>query len=211
MKFSSYDSPFMTNYRLLVDYILLGLLWIVACLPVITFGAATTAMLLTAEISLRKDEGKLFVTFWKHFGKEFKEATILWLIQILLLAVLTTNVWLLNFNLFPEILEIVIFAASVVVFCWIQLWLAYLSKFEDNVKTVLGNTFFMTMNNLGITVLLSLVIAVTVLAAVAAYLLVPPVLLLVPGAFILSYTAILRKLFSKYIPETEPASSDETE
>ncbi len=210
MKFLSYDSPFMTAWRLLVDYILLGLLWVLACLPVITFGAATTAMLFTAETSLRKEEGKMFTTFWKCFRKEFKEATILWFVQMLLLVILAANVWL-GIFMFSGLLRVLLIAMVAVAFTWMQLWFAYLSKFEDNVKTVLGNTFRIMMGNLGRTLLMSLVIAAAVAAAVALLLLKPPVMVLVPGIFILFYTAIMRKLFDKYIPKESTLPSDEAE
>jgi len=190
---------------------LLGLLWILACVPVITFGAATTAMLLTAETSLHKDEGPLFRTFWKHFGKEFKEATILWLIQIPFLAVLAANVWLININLLSEIPEIILLIVSTVVLCWTQLWLGYLSKFDDSIKTVWKNGPFITINNFGNTLLMTLVIVATIVLAVIIFLLIPPILLLLPGAFILAYTTLLRKLLGKYIPKEDLSSPEETE
>jgi len=52
MKFLNYDSPFMTGLRRGIDYICLGLLWMLASVPVITFGAATTGLLQTAEVAI---------------------------------------------------------------------------------------------------------------------------------------------------------------
>ena len=49
MNFLKYDSPFMKKLNMIVDYFLLGLLWLVTSIPVITFGAATTAAFFTAE------------------------------------------------------------------------------------------------------------------------------------------------------------------
>ena len=58
-----YDSPFMTGLRKLVNYVFVGILWVIASLPVITFGAATTAMFYTTENTVRKDDEKLLSTF----------------------------------------------------------------------------------------------------------------------------------------------------
>jgi len=43
MKFLRYDSPLMNKLRLLTDYMLVGLLWVIASIPVFTWGAATSA------------------------------------------------------------------------------------------------------------------------------------------------------------------------
>lgn len=65
MNFLKYDSPFMKKLNMIVDYFLLGLLWLVTSIPVITFGAATTAAFFTAEKSIHKENGKMLSTFRK--------------------------------------------------------------------------------------------------------------------------------------------------
>ena len=209
MKLFAHDSPLMTGIGKLVDYVLLGLLWILACLPVITFGAATTAMLLTAEISLRQGEGRIFKTFWRSFRKEFKQATILWLIQLPVLAILAIDVWM-SITLLSGLVRVLFLAVFIIIFSWTQLWFAYLSKFKDNVKTILINSFRISMGDPFKTFLMSLLIAATVVAAVAAFLLMPPLLPLVFGIFILAYTSLLRSLFNRYIPKEDPELPGET-
>ena len=88
MKFLQYDSKFMTGFRKATNYFLLGILWILACAPIITAGAATAAMLRTTEHGIREDEDKILKPFFKFFRSEFKQATILWLIEILVLVLL---------------------------------------------------------------------------------------------------------------------------
>ena len=206
MKLLAYDSPFMSALEKIVDYILLGILWIFASLPVITFGAATTAMLLTAESCLRKEEGKIAKIFFKHFKKEFKHATVLLIIQLPIFAILAANLWLLSTSQFFGFFEILIGIASWVVICWAQLWFAYLSKFEDSVKAVLSNTFRITMGDLGRTSLLTLAIVAALLVTEALFQLMPPLLLVIPGLFIMAYTTLLRRLFKRYIIQADPAA-----
>ena len=114
MNFLKYDSPFMIKLRYLVDYILLGLLWLAASIPVITFGAATTAVFFTAEKSIHKAEGKMLATFWTSFGREFKQATILWLIELLLLAVWGLNIYLLRENKIIDILSVLLLLTGLI-------------------------------------------------------------------------------------------------
>lgn len=203
MKFLQYDSPFMTRFRKVVDYFLLGILWIVACVPLVTFGAATTAMLMTAEYNVREDGGKMFLTFWKYFGKEFKKSTILWLIQIPILAVLVFYSVLVFKSEILLFLKILSYAIIGLVFAWLQLWLAYESKFEDNLKTVMINSLRITLANVGPSVLMVLCTAVFALGVCLCLVYFQPGLLILPAVYIVVYTLILRKLFRKLLPPME--------
>ena len=91
MKLFSPDSPLMIWLRKITDYMILSFFWLVASLPVITFGASTTAMLVTGEKVICKEEGKLFSVFWTCFRREFRQATLLWLLQIPILAMILVD------------------------------------------------------------------------------------------------------------------------
>lgn len=210
MKFLQYDSPFMTRFRMVVDYFLLGILWIVACVPLVTFGAATTAMLMTAEYNVRQDEANMFRTFWKYFGKEFKQSTLLWLIQIPILAALVFYAVLVYKSEFLLFLKIISYVIMGLVFAWLQLWLAYESKFEDRIKTVILNSLRITLANLGPSALMVLCTAVFALGVCLSMVYFQPALLVLPAVYIVIYTLILRKLFRKLLPpEEEPVEEIE--
>lgn len=204
MKFLNYDSPFMTGFRRIIDYVCLGLLWIIASLPIITFGAATTAMMMTAEISIHKDEGGIFVPFWKSFRAEFKQSTILWLIQMPVLAVLVFDYLLASESEIHYILKLVIYVVVVIILGWTQLWFGYQSKFEDTIKTLLINTFRMTLGNLGRTVMMAFLAVAAVVVSYLAFILIPPALFLIPGIYIMLYMPLLRKLIQKSVSLEEP-------
>lgn len=203
MKFLAYDGPFMTWFRRLINYILLGILWVLASIPVITFGAATTAAFQTAEISIHKDEGKMFHTFYKCFRKEFKQATLLWLLELPLLAILVMDLLLVSKSTLSGILQCIIYVVVLAMFCWIQLWFGYLSKFVDTTRTLLRNTFRMMLGNFGRTLLMSLLAVLCLVGAVVTFLMLLPFPLLFPGLYIMGYMALLRKIFVKYIPVEE--------
>lgn len=203
MKFLKYDSPFMTVFRKVVDYFLLGILWVVACIPVITAGAATAATLMTAELSVRVDEGRIVKPFWLHFKAEFKQATILWLIQIVVWAVLAFYAVLVYKAEMVFFLKILSFVAISLIFMWSQLWIAYESKFTDNVKTVMVNCLRIMLGNMGTSVLLMFLAAVMLLGSCVAMVLFQPILLIIPAVYIFLQTLILRRLFNKLVPPVE--------
>ena len=121
MKFLDYDSEFMKKVRRITDYILLGMLWFIASIPVITFGAATTAALLTAETVINKAEGKMWHSFWQWFKKEFRQATILWLMEIVVLALLAADIYILVVGDWPLAVQMLLTCALVLALCWMQL------------------------------------------------------------------------------------------
>lgn len=205
------DSPLMIGISHLVDYMWLGLLWAIASLPVITFGAATTAMLITAELSIKNDGGKVFTTFWTRFRREFKEATILWLIQVPLLIVVAVNIWVTYLFQFSTVISVLVYAVSAGVFCWLQLWFGYLSKFEDNVRCVLKNTLYIALGKLVYALLLGVLAVAALIALVLLPVLMPPLVLLVPGIYIIFCTAIQRKIFSPFIPHNDISSAEGSE
>ena len=200
MNILRYDSPFMKKLNMIVDYFLLGILWLVASIPVITFGAATTAAFFTAEKSIHKDNGKVFSTFWTSFCKEFKQATVLWVIELVLIAVWVLNAFLLRDVEVNDIIYVLLLLALLVEFGWMQLWFAYLSKFNDNTKVLLGNTLRIAVGKFPLVLLLTVVRLIAITGFVVALIHLTPIPLFIPGAYLLVAGSVLRKIFKAYLP-----------
>ncbi len=201
MRFLNVNSPFMAFVHKLIDYMWIGILWVLFSIPVFSYGAATTAALLTMEISLHKEEGRILATFWKWFRKEFKEATLLWLIRVPICLLVAANIWVVFISQIPILLQVLIYIATSLVFCWSQLWFGYLSKFEDPIKSVLKNTFRMSMVHVGRVLLLGIFVVFYIAASVVLFLLMPPLLVFLPGSYLLAYFSVVNKIFALYIPK----------
>lgn len=207
MDFLHYDNPIMVEYRKLVDCILVGLLWIFASIPLFTFGAASTAMYYTLERRVHTDEEKLWTTFWLRFKKEFKQATLLTLISIVITVLVGISICL----LWQEHIHILVFALlfAVVLFTigWMQLWYAYLSRFDDTNRMLLGNTFQIAVSCMPKTLLLAVFFVAIVAAAEILLFNFPGGLLLLPGIYGGVSNIIHRKIFRPYMPESLPCDA----
>lgn len=210
MKFLSYDSPLVSILRRLIDYFLISLLWVIASVPIVTGGAAFVAALQTIRTSIQKDEGHVFSTFWEQFRAEFKQATVLWLLQLALSALLFLNFCLIRDNEMHILLQVPGYIAIVAVFLWIQLWFGYLSNFEDSIKTLLHNTFLMALSSLGRTLLASILPIVFVIAGYISFLTVSPLLFVLPACYLALYARLMKKLFSRYLSTEEEKALTET-
>lgn len=209
MEFLRYDSPFMTEFRKLVDFVMLGLLWMLASIPLFTFGAATTAMYYTAEKNVRTDAGKIWATFWHRFRKEFKQATVVWLFGLVVSAVIVVDSLLLWRAQLHSIIFALMLAAALFGIGWMQLWYGYLSRFEDTTRVLLGNTFRIALISFPKLVVMILICIAAVAAAVIFFFYAPPVLFLIPGIYAGLTGIMLRKIFKPYMPEQPDPDSEQ--
>lgn len=76
------ENPFWNTLGKLCDYVILNILFILCSIPIFTIGVSTTAMY-SVLWKISKDEGGTIATeFFKAWKKDFKKATILWMILL---------------------------------------------------------------------------------------------------------------------------------
>ena len=91
MKFFSYDSKFGRLFLKLSYACCLNVLWFICSLPIFTIGASTTALYYTS-FKIAKDEGSFITTmFFRSFRRNFKQATIIWLIMLATGLIIATD------------------------------------------------------------------------------------------------------------------------
>ena len=73
------NSPFAVAVNKLVQMIYVGILWFVCSIPVITAGAATTALYEVLLKMEKNQEGYVSVSFFRAFRKNLKSATLVWI------------------------------------------------------------------------------------------------------------------------------------
>lgn len=89
-KFFQADSPLMRTLNTMADLMILNLLTLLCSIPIVTIGAAVTA-LYDALWKLDNDEGRLTRNYFAAFKSNFKKATLLWLIFLPLGIVIFLN------------------------------------------------------------------------------------------------------------------------
>ena len=95
MKFFSLENPIWKFIGNLADFFLLSCLWYLCCLPVVTAGAATTALYYVTLKMARGQEGQLIPAFLHSFKQNLKQATALWVgyLAVGILLVLGTDIF----------------------------------------------------------------------------------------------------------------------
>ena len=79
MKFFNMDSPLMRFMTKVADLMILNFLFIVTSLPVVTMGAAWTALYYVTMKMVKDEEGAIVKAYFHSFRQNFRQATVLWL------------------------------------------------------------------------------------------------------------------------------------
>lgn len=207
-KFFDADGSVMRVLSRIADLAVLNVLWLLCCVPVVTAGAATTALFYVTLKMVKDEETYIFRSYVKSFKNNFKQSTIVWLILLLIMFVLGTDAYIMgnwSGQLKYPMLVLVIGASMIVLFIELYIF-ALIAKFENTVKEYFKNALLMSIRHLPYTVVLVLIFAVQVYACFYvlvndAYL---PLLILFGGsAFMYAMSYVHVKIFRGYIDESE--------
>ena len=188
----------------LTDVACLSLLWAVTCLPVITFGAATTSFYQFTLRQVSDTEGTVWSSYFRAFRQNFKKSTQLWLIQLaglVFFAVDLYGAWCFLLYTDGAFYAIAVFA---VVLCITLLFLGCtfyfyppLAMFDFPLKKILHDSFIMAVGNLPVTITLFLLLA---LMYVGIYFL-SGFFFFLAGLFIFISSYLIYGVFRKYTGE----------
>ncbi len=142
----SLDSKFMQTLNRLSDLMILNFLHLLTCLPVITIGAANTAL---NAVCIRMDterEGGLFRTYFRAFRDSFRQSTLLWLLLALCIAGCCANILLFSAQSGPMRYAYIFFTALLVMAVMTSGYVfPLLSQFQNSVLGTLHNAILLSI------------------------------------------------------------------
>lgn len=219
------DNKFFTVMGRVADLIMLNVVFLICCLPVVTIGASLTALHYVTLKMARNEESYIIKSFFKSFKQNFKQATIINLIMLVIGAVLYLDLNIVNsFSKSVAQILYVLFIAFGILYLMVFLYIyPVLAKFYNSVKNTFRNAFLMSIRHLPYTILMAVItIAPAAVFMIQSFRVQSTVimLLILMGfaleAFINGH--FLVKIFDNYIPEeandtsdsalTDPADSD---
>ena len=144
-----------TNGTQLLLYVLIYL----AALPI---GAAFTALHYVCLKMVRNEEGYITKDFFKSFKLNFRQATIIWAVVMLVGAILIFNFSYIQYMSNTTLFFATSVAAAIFLYMTVLYAFPVLSHFENNIKGTVRNAFFMSILALPKTVVMILVTLVPV-------------------------------------------------
>ena len=160
----SQDGPFVRIMSTLADLILINFLWLLCSLPIVTIGAASVAGHYSCQ-KLLKAEGSVIRNFFSSFKLNFNQATIAWLLIILVAVCLFIDARILLPLSFPGKILINIVLCGIGILCLFILpyFFPLLAKFDNTLKNMFSNSLRLSLMNIATTILLILPSAAIVL------------------------------------------------
>ncbi len=183
------DSPLVETLSTIGDIICISALWIIFSLPVFTMGAASAAMYATVYRCIRLNKAGIWKNFRNTFRENLKVASLAWIAELLVIAVLTLDVLVFRgMRMRGDGMGHLIWLAALT---WTAYVAAYIARFTGRVREVLyfGIHLFRShpVYGLGMMILTA--------GALALCLLAPVMVLFAPAGICWASTFLLERVF----------------
>ena len=209
-------SPFQRFLNKMADLLILNLIALLMCLPIITAGASLTAMHYVLLKMVRGEEGYIVKSFFRSFKREFRQATVLWILYMALAALMASNLIMIlqGGGVYPLWLPSSILVVAVLELMFMIYTFAMLSRFDNSIYQTLINAVTLTFSELPRSLEMAVITLVPLIAFFRASFLLPLLVLFglsVPGyACAIVYDPIFKKI-EKQIWEEENAEYPDDE
>ena len=201
------DSPWVQRFAMLTNLVILNILWLLCCIPVVTAGAATSALYYTIFQYHTKSDDAVLRPFFRGFRSNFKQATLLLLPLLAVLCLLAFDIgYLVSHGKGIAVLFLLVVAAFFTMGILVHLF-PLIARFHMDAKALLRTAFSLTLLHIPAT-----------FAAIAATFLPVFLLVLQPSLFLRLGVAwagiwfsliaylfgkLLLKIWSKHMPSEE--------
>ncbi len=198
--FFGFGGTFVSFCEKIFDTLMLGFLWIVGCLPLVTVGVSTTALYYAIVKSVKNNNGYAAHEFFRSYKRNLKPGIILWVIFVVLFYILQLNVGILTAKTdgYTGLFFIVLYSA-LTIFLILMMCYAFpsLSRFDMSVGWILKISIYMTVRYLLTTVAL----AVTLLCFGALIWRIPLLFFFAPGPLVFVLSEFLERVLKKHEPD----------
>lgn len=214
----NFEGPVFTFLSRLADLFWLNLLFIVCCIPVITIGAATTALYYVTLKMAKDEEGYITRSYFKSFKENFKQATVIWIGFLVVGMIMITDLRIVNGGYTAEILSspalgsvimVAVFLMGIVILMVGTYIFPILAQFDNTIKNTAKNAFLISIRHLPYTIAMLVITAIPVVLIwffPALFILV----LIMFSATAYFNSKLFNKIFVLYMPK-EDSSSDPAE
>lgn len=157
MKFLAIDSPVMRVLGRLGDIIILNMIFVVGCIPVITIGTSLSALYAVAMKMARGEEPSVWKEFWKAYKRNFKQATICWLIMAVVAILLFVDFRIIRVfqGSMYSVMRVIL---AIILGMWIlmfQYLFPYIARFENGIFATLRNALLLAAVNIPFTIVIT--------------------------------------------------------
>lgn len=190
------------------DCVTLAFYWMVCSIPVVTAGAATTAIL-SVMLDVDRETGSVTKRFFRAFKSNFKLSTLVWATFLALGSLLAADVYICWGGSLSgkaeEYLRISTVMIGVAYFMALGIAFGVIAKFDVSYKQVFYNVLVITVQNLKWAVLLMILAA----AVIASIVFLSALGFITAALFFYLQSKVCDVVFKAYIPGGEMKAIEE--
>lgn len=198
------ERPFWRFLNRASDIVIINVITVLLCLPIVTAGAAYTALYYTTVKTVKKGRGYLLKNYFHSFSENFFQATVSWMF---LLTLFVSSLYLAYVNYkpavsggMPQFIFWISFLVCFMLFCTVMYCFPVLSRFVFNTKTLISFSYIIAVRyftyTLGLVVLAGLFILV-------GYFIPPLIFICLPATFVYMASGMIEKIFRVYMRKFE--------
>lgn len=201
------DGRIMNFLSRLGDMFLLNVLYLISCIPVVTIGAATTALYYNTLKMAENRESYIWREYWKSFRQNFKQATIIWMIMLFCIFVLGADAFLLGgmSEAFGSVVALIVIVLGIFLIMMGVYVFPVLARFDNTVKNTFKNALIMAVRHLPSTIVIVALHGLPLLLAMVSIqvFLRGILVVLLFTVSILAYfqSRLFTRIFSNYYPK----------
>lgn len=204
----AYDGKVSSFIRKCTRLLVINTYWLICCIPIVTIGAATTAMYYTIQKTVMHERGYVSKEFFRSFKDNCKQGIGIWLIYVAAGAWFAECVYyfhnrMLEGNsigfLWYLFAGVLIFLVLLVIYTF-----AYMARFEQNVVGTIKDSFIIMLVHFRTNIVVALILLITVLVIYLENLF----LLILPVMAMFVICRSMEKIFQKYMSEEDRKLED---
>ena len=194
------DNRFFRFVTKLMNILLLNILWSIFSLPIITMGAATSAVYYVTLKMVRDEEGYIIKDFVKAFKQNFKQGVLLEFVLLLIGIILYGDIrfFLLNDSVFNYFF-IAILSIVCILYIFILVYIFPITaRYRNKLFLNLKNAVIMSLKHLKISIVMTILLIVMLYGFYASV----PIMVIFPFIAVSGYayvgSILFRGIFDKY-------------
>ncbi len=209
-KIFALDSPVMRFLSRMADIMILNILVLITCIPIITIGASLTAMHYVLIKMVRDEESYIIKMYFKSFKENFLQATILWIIVLLVGAIFVGDYFV--FVKSGQEFSIVFMVAVLSVFVLFLMTVMYIfplqSRFYNTIGRTLKNALLVMILNFPKSILMFLLYLLPVVLLIVSPYATPFLIMFGVAGPGLGAAYLYKKVFARFEPEETAITDD---
>lgn len=199
MRLFDYDSPLMQFLTKVANLMIINLLTILCCIPIVTAGAALTAMHYMCLKMVRNEDGAIAKGYFVAFKEALKQATGVWLVLLAFILVFLGDYVIVYHSgiEFPYWFQVSLLGIAIVILLVFMMVFPLMGKFYNTTFRTLKNALIISVAKFPITLLMIVMNAIPLVITIYFFQMFPLVLMF--GMSLPAYGAanLLNKYFMK--------------